>query len=81
MARGWDSKAIEDQQSSAEAERSRQSRPQLTLAEREVQAKREGLVLTRAKILADLEAASDARYRTMLSHALAHIEREIDALA
>ena len=80
MARGWDSKAIEDQQSAAEAEKSRQSRPELSAAEREVESRRQGLTLTRAKIVADLEAASDPRHRTMLEQALAHIDREIEAL-
>ncbi len=80
MARGWDSKAIEDQQSAAEAEKSRQSRPELSAGDRDVQSKRQGLTLARAKILADLDAASDPRYRTMLSQALAHIDSEIDAL-
>ena len=80
MARGWDSKAIEDQQSAAEAEKSRQSRPELSAAEREVESRRQGLTLARAKIVADLEAASDPRHRTMLDQALAHIDREIEAL-
>ena len=80
MARGWDSKAIEDQQSAAEAEKSRQSRPELSAAEREVESRRQGLTLARAKIVADLEAASDPRHRTMLDRALAHIDREIEAL-
>ena len=80
MARGWDSKAIEDQQSAAEAEKSRQSRPELSAAEREVESRRQGLTLARATVVADLEAASDPRHRTMLDQALAHIDREIEAL-
>jgi len=80
MARGWDSKAVEDQQSAAETEKARRSRPALSARERDIQSKRDGLMLARAKIAADLEAASDPRYRTMLGQALAHIDAEIGAL-
>ncbi len=80
MARGWDSKAVEDQQATAEAEKQTRAKPALTAEERERRAKRDGLALARARMLNDLESATDERYRTMLEEAIAHLDRAIDAL-
>ena len=80
MARGWDSKAIEDQQAAAEAEKQNQSKPALTADERERRGRRDGLVLARARMRNDLASASDERYRAMLKQAIAHLDSEIGAL-
>jgi hypothetical protein len=80
MARGWDSKAVEDQQAAAEAEKQSRSKPALTREERERSVRRDGLVLARAKMLNDLESAEDERYRAMLERAIAHLDGEIGAI-
>lgn len=80
MARGWESKSVEDQVAAAEAEKQNRSKPFLSPVERERQAKREGLLLSRAKLRRDLESASDARYRAMLERALAHLDGEISGI-
>jgi hypothetical protein len=80
MARGWESKAVEDQVAAAESEKANRGRPVLTAFERQRQSQREGFLLSRAKILSDLESASDARHRAMLEQALAHLDREIGAV-
>ena len=80
MARGWESKGIEHQQ--AEAEERRQaavSRP-LTDAERERQARRNALGLSRARVLQDLQIACHPNHRAMLEESLAFIDRELEAL-
>ncbi|RPI54820.1 MAG: hypothetical protein EHM55_09720 [Acidobacteria bacterium] len=77
MARGWDSKAVEDQQAAAETEKLNRSKPAVTAEERERQARREVLLLARAKLVNDLAAAGDERYRTMLEQAIAHLDREL----
>lgn len=77
MARGWDSKAIEDQQAAAEQERSKHHKPPLSAEAREQQAKLAALHLSRAKVVRDLEAAVNHEYRRMLERALAHIDGEI----
>jgi hypothetical protein len=79
MARGWDSKAVEDQQAAAEAEKSNRAKPAVSAQERERREKRDGLRLARAKLLNDLQASSDRRHRAMLEQAIAHLDREIDA--
>jgi len=80
MARGWDSKAVEDQQAAAEAEKQNRSKPALSDEERARREKRDSLLLARARMLNDRAAASDERYRAMLDGAIAHLEREISEL-
>jgi hypothetical protein len=52
----------------------------LTDDERERRAKRDGLLLARAKISKDLESAGNQRYRAMLEQAISHLDREIETL-
>ena len=77
MARGWESKAIEDQIGAAEAEREARSRPTLTFEEAAFRERRNGLLLSRARIVASLEKASDPRYRALLERSLAHLDAEL----
>ena len=79
MARGWESKAVEDQVAAAEAQKQSRTRPALSAADRDRQTRREGLLLSRAKLLRDLASASNARYRAMLEQALAHLDAELGA--
>lgn len=79
MARGWESKAVEDQIAAAE-ERKRGLQPLRTAAELERDSRRQGLLLSRAKILNDIEHAHDARHRAALQQALEYIDAQINAL-
>jgi hypothetical protein len=80
MARGWESKAVDDQMAAAESEKLNRLKPASTADERERQARREGFRLSRARILKDLESVSDARHRALLERALAHLDGEIAAV-
>ncbi len=75
MARGWESKAVESQIEDASRTASRGS--QLNTEQAELRQKREGLLLTRTRILQDLETARHPRHRTILHEALEHIESEL----
>ncbi len=77
MARGWESKAVEEQIAAAEAEKQAQERPELTARERERRAHRERLVLSRARIVSDLEAARHERHRALLKRALADLDAQL----
>ena len=79
MARGWESKSVEDQQASADAKWT-PSGPELTPEERERKTKRATLGLSRARILQDLQVACDTRHRAMLEKALADVDAMIAAL-
>lgn len=79
VARGWESKSVESQRDTAEAEKagpvvSRPSKEQL-----ERQRKRESLELSRRRVINDLAACRNPRYRAVLEAALAHLDREIQA--
>jgi hypothetical protein len=79
MARGWDSKSVEEQIGAAEEERASRRKPAVSVEQRERQARRAGLLLSRARILKDLEAADDDRYRALLERTLAHLDAELEA--
>lgn len=80
MARGWESKAVEDQIGSAEAEKEARPKALLPQAEREKQAQRESLLLSRTDVLNRLKAASNERYRAQLQLALEHLEGKLREL-
>jgi hypothetical protein len=80
VARGWESKAVEDQITAAEDRKAAASKRALTPDELERQSRKEGLLLSRAKIVRDIENARDARHRASLQHALDYIETQITTL-
>ena len=80
MARGWESKAIEDQISAAEARKDAQAKEALTTVEIEQLKRKEGLLLERANIERQMKAANKRRHLVMLERALAHIEAEMEKL-
>jgi len=80
MARGWESKSVEDQKDAAESARAAAAKPRLTPEEMERQAVRDGLLLSRARTLNALQGACDARYRALLETTLAHVDEELKKL-
>src|SRR5438132_11972992 len=79
MARGWESKSVEDQKSAAEADRDAQIKPRMSADERAKQERKQSLLLSRAQILHRLKVAKNARYRTQLELALKHLETQLEA--
>lgn len=77
MARGWESKSVESQQSEPEPV---QGKAKLTAEETERVRKREGLELSRARIVRELESARSDVHRTALQNALTFLEEEIAKL-
>ncbi len=77
MARGWESKSVEDQIGDAQAEKDARSKPFLSPAEREQQTRKQSLLLSRSQILSRLKLARNARYRAQLEAALAHVESQL----
>jgi hypothetical protein len=80
MARGWESKSVEDQMHAAESARGTAAKRKLTPEEMERQAKRDGLLLSRTRTLNALQGACDARYKSLLETTLAHIDDELKQL-
>jgi hypothetical protein len=79
MARGWESKAVEDQIAAAEERKAgpKRARPP---EEIELDSRRQGLLLSRAKVLRDIENVRDDRHRASLQQALDYIDTQIGTL-
>ena len=78
MARGFESKSVEEQQ--AEAKREANPGQQLTPQQAEQRRKRDGLILSRKNVKQRLESAASAAHRQMLEGALADLDRQIAEL-
>lgn len=78
MARGFESKSVESNRQDAEDERAaRRSGKRLDIHEIERRQKREGLELSRRRIVHELESATNERRRESLRAALAHLDSEL----
>jgi hypothetical protein len=81
MARGWESKAVESQIDSALAVRTaREDGRRMTPEQIEREAKLNGLMLSRTRVLHDIQTCCNARYRQQLEQALAYLDQQIQAL-
>ena len=81
MARGWESKSVEDQIDMAEA-RSANARAKVLSEEAiEVLRKKESLLMSRTRVVRDIECAQNPRYRAVLTKALADLDAQISTLA
>jgi hypothetical protein len=77
MARGWESKSVEDQIGDAQAEKDARSKPFLSPEERERQTRKQSLLLSRSQILSRLKLARNALYRAQLEAALTHVDAQL----
>jgi hypothetical protein len=80
MARGWESKAVESQIEQA-ATKTDDREDRWNPEQVEIRQKRDGLLLSRARVLQDLETARHPRHRNILQAALDHLERELAKLS
>jgi hypothetical protein len=76
MARGWESKSVEQQQEQAASDAA-QKKVALTPDQLAAQQRRQGLQLSRKRILQQLELASNPRHRQMLEQALADLDEQL----
>jgi hypothetical protein len=79
MARGWESKAVEAQQTEA-AERNKPAKARLTPEERDRLRKIENLHLSLENVKQQLERTRQARHRAVLERAMAELEERIQQL-
>ena len=79
VARGWESKSVEEQQAAA-SETAAAQKPRLTPEQRTAQSKKEGLRLARSRIVEQIRAATNPRYRESLEQALADLDDRIRAM-
>ena len=77
MARGWESKSVEDQIQARDSAPARDSGPRRSPEEIKLQAKREGLLMVRTRTLVSLQTACDGRYRAHLERVLADLDAQL----
>lgn len=80
MARGWESKAVEDQIQGAQLKDSGKQKARLGASELDIQRRKEVLLLSRVRVQRDLETSQNPRYRDQLNKALADIESQLKGL-
>lgn len=86
MARGWESKDVESQVEANTAESNKETmaapgKAKKPLDQIEKDRERQGLELSRKRILSDLESASHPNHRKSLEAALAHLDGKIKELS
>jgi hypothetical protein len=79
MARGWESKSVEQQQEERSEQR-RSARAPISPAEQQRNRKREGLLLSRQRLTQQLQAARNPRHGQMLEQAIAELDRQLSSL-
>ena len=80
MARGWESKSVEDQIGAAEAAKEAGAKRHLSAELRERETRRQSLLLSRVQIVERLKHATNDRYRAQMQHALEHLDKELGRL-
>jgi len=77
MARGWESKSVEDQIEAAESRRAATLGKQLSAVEDARARERDQLQLSRTRVLRDIEHANNPRYQEILRGALKHLDDKL----
>lgn len=82
MARGFESKSVESNRQDIEDDRAaRGSGKRIDIHEIERRQKRDGLELSRRRVVSEMESTSNDRRRESLRAALAHLDNELAKLS
>jgi hypothetical protein len=80
MARGFESKSVQEQWQDAEARAELKSKPKREAAEIELDKKRESIELSRRRVMHDLETTTSETRKSSLRAALTHLENELSKI-
>jgi hypothetical protein len=81
MARGWESKSVADQIEEGNSRKERARSVQASTEERARKERLDSLLLSKSRLLQQLERATHRAHRDMLLNGLKAIERQIDELS
>lgn len=81
MARGWESKSVEAQIEESEFDSSATEDQILSSEERQALIRKKDLILSRKRVLQQLEGSTSDRYSEFLRRTLAALESQIEALS
>jgi hypothetical protein len=76
VARGWESKSIEEQQAEF-SQNAHQARQKLTIVEAAQRRESENLRLARIRILRQIDSATSPRYRELLEKTLRDLDQRL----
>ena len=81
MARGWESKSVEQQQEEMSEQRRTARAPISPISPNDQQRnrKREGLLLSRKRLTQQLPAAGNPRHRRILEQAIAELDSQLSS--
>jgi hypothetical protein len=80
MARGWESKSVEEQMEAAASQRALEHQAPVPEDQLRRQRERESLQLSRKRILQEIQAARHIRHQQQLEAALQHLDRRLKEL-
>jgi hypothetical protein len=80
MARGWESKSVEEQIGQAQERQSTDPRRSLTTSELKRQKRKESLLIERRRLLREMEQGHKKRYLMLMERTLAHVDRELEKI-
>jgi hypothetical protein len=78
MARGWESKSVEQQQEEMSEQRKTVRAP-ISPEQQQRNRKREGLLLSRERLTQQLQAAGNPRHRQMLEQAIEELDGQLSS--
>ena len=81
MARGWESKSVEAQIDMAESRTAVARAKVLSDQSLDLLRKKESILMSRTRVVRDLENAQNPRYRAVLIKALADLDAQLSTLA
>jgi hypothetical protein len=81
MARGWESKSVEAQIDMAEHHTATARAKVLSAESLDLLRKKESILMSRTRVVRDLQNAQNPRYRVVLSKALADLDAQLSTLA
>lgn len=80
MARGWESKSVEDQVQQSQS-KTKEQNPPSSPQDPDVNRRREVLLLSRKRVERELESSQNPRYKEQLTRALTDLDAQLASLA
>lgn len=81
MAKGWESKTVEDQIQESQTNGKRSRKKELTTLQKEAHRQKEVLLLARARVEKQLNSTPNERYKEQLIRALSDLDAQISKLS
>jgi len=81
MAKGWESKTVEDQIQESQTNGKGSRKKELTTQQKEAHRQKEVLLLARARVEKQLDSTPNERYKEQLTRALSDLDAQISRLS